>query len=86
MKLMGAVGAMVGPYGALIVGLLAILVGGVYALGAMCYQWGVAATGRKLACATHGVLISGGEQWTQDLNCRFNCAMGWQSQAEPYFF
>src|SRR2546425_3121875 len=35
-KLMAAVGALVGPYGALVSGLLALLVGGLYALGAMC--------------------------------------------------
>ena len=75
-KLMGAVGAMVGPYSALIVSLLTILLGGVYALGAMCYQWGVAATGRKLACATHGVLISGGERWTQELKLPFHLRYG----------
>ena len=47
-KLMAAVGAIVGPYGALLSGLLAIMVGGLYALGAMCYQWGFDTTGRKL--------------------------------------
>ena len=35
-KLMAAVGAIMGPYGALLSGLLAIMVGGLYALGAMC--------------------------------------------------
>lgn len=66
-KLMGAVGALVGPYGALISGCLAILVGGLYALGAMCYQWGVMATGRKLACATQGAFLLGAEGWAQEL-------------------
>lgn len=37
-KLMGAVGAMVGPSGALLSGALAILVGGAYAAGVMAYQ------------------------------------------------
>ena len=46
-KLMGAVGAMVGPFGALVSGLMAFLVGGVYALGAMCYEWGAANTGES---------------------------------------
>src|SRR5713101_8313019 len=38
-KLMAAVGAILGPYGALLSGLLAMMVGGLYALGAMCYHW-----------------------------------------------
>src|SRR4029079_12666372 len=70
-KLMAAVGALVGPYGALISGLLAILVGGVYALGAMCYQWGFAATGRKLVSATHGALLIGENAWAQELSLSF---------------
>jgi prepilin peptidase CpaA len=75
-KLMGAVGAIVGPYDALIAGLLAILVGGVYALGAMCFQWGVVATGRKLVCAARGTLLAGGEQWTQELRLPFRLRYG----------
>jgi len=66
-KLMGAVGAMVGPFGALISGLMAFLVGGVYALGAMCYAWGAASTGRKLVSATQGAILQGGHVWTQEL-------------------
>ena len=76
MKLMGAVGAIVGPYGALVAGLLAILVGGVYALGAMCFQWGVIATGRKLVCATRGAFWRGREQWTQELKLPFRLRYG----------
>jgi prepilin peptidase CpaA len=75
-KLMAAVGAMIGPFGALVSGLLATLVGGVYALGAMCYQWGVAATGRRLAYATQGALLSGGERWTQELRLPFRLRYG----------
>jgi len=75
-KLMGAVGAMVGPYGALISGLLAILVGGVYAIAAMCYQWGVVATGRKLAYATQGALIAGEKGWSQELKLPFRLRYG----------
>ncbi len=75
-KLMGAVGSMVGPYGALVSGLLTILIGGVYALGAMCYQWGVLATGRKLACATQGVFLSGAEGWAQELRLPFRLRYG----------
>ena len=74
-KLMGAVGAMVGPYGAFISGLLAILVGGAYAVTAMCYQWGIAGTGRKMAHALQGVL-SGGEGWTQELKLPFHLRYG----------
>ena len=53
-KLMGAIGAVVGPYGAFMSGMLALIVGGIYALGAMCYQWGVGTTARKLLSAAHG--------------------------------
>ncbi len=58
-KLMAAIGAIVGAYGALVSGILAILVGGVYALGAMCYQWGFINTGRKLIHAVQGVFSDG---------------------------
>ena len=75
-KLMAAVGAIVGPYGALSSGLLAILVGGVYALAAMWYQWGLVATGRKLAFAIHGALLIGGKVWAQDLQLPFRLRYG----------
>ena len=75
-KLMAAVGAIVGPYGALLSGLLAIVVGGLYTLGAMCYQWGFATTGRKLAHAVHGVLLIGGKTWTQELALPFRLRYG----------
>jgi len=74
-KLMGAVGALVGPYGALVSGLLAMLVGGFYALGAMCYQWGLTATGRKLICATIGALLPGREI-IQELRLPFRLRYG----------
>ena len=38
MKLMGAIGAMLGPSAVILVATLSLLVGGVYALGAMGYQ------------------------------------------------
>ena len=60
-KLLAAVGAIVGPYGVLLSGLLTVLVGGVYAVGAMCYQWGFAGAGRKLAGATIGFFLTGGK-------------------------
>jgi prepilin peptidase CpaA len=75
-KLMAAVGAFVGPYGALLSALLAILVGGVYALGAMCYQWGFVATGRRLASAAQGALLTGGKVWAQELQLPFRLRYG----------
>ena len=75
-KLMAAVGAIMGPYGALISGLLAMMVGGLYALGAMCYQWGFAITGRKLASAAQGGLLMGGKAWTQELTLPFRLRYG----------
>ncbi len=75
-KLMAAVGAIMGPYGAFLSGLLAMLVGGLYALGAMCYQWGFVATGRKLADATVGVFLTGGKAWTQELALPFRLRYG----------
>src|SRR5687767_4887677 len=39
-KLMGTVGAIVGPYGAFLSSLLAVIVGGAYALAVMCHHWG----------------------------------------------
>ena len=75
-KLMAAVGALIGPYGALLSGLLAIVVGGVYALSAMCYQWGFVATGRKLASVTQGALLTGGKVWAQELQLPFRLRYG----------
>lgn len=75
-KLMAAIGAIVGPYGALLSGLLAIMVGGAYAVGAMCYQWGIVATGRKLVYATYGALLVGGKAWTLELALPFRLRYG----------
>jgi prepilin peptidase CpaA len=75
-KLMGAVGAMVGPYGALVSGLMAFLIGGVYALGAMCYQWGIADTARKLVSATQGAVLLRGHSWTHELRLPFHLRYG----------
>jgi prepilin peptidase CpaA len=75
-KLMGSVGAMVGPYGALLSGLLAMAVGGAYALGAMCHHWGVYRTGQKLLCATQGALLVGGNSWAQELKLPFPLRYG----------
>lgn len=75
-KLMAAVGALIGPSGALISAVLAILVGGVYALGAMCFQWGLIGAGRKLVSATWGVLLVGRKGWTQELALPFRLRYG----------
>lgn len=75
-KLMAAVGALVGPYGALLSGLLAMAVGGLYALGTMCYQWGFAATGRKLAVAMYRSLLTRGRGWNDELRLPFRLRYG----------
>lgn len=75
-KLMAAIGALIGPYGALLSGLLAIMVGGLYALGAMCYQWGFAGTRQKLADATIGVFVMGRKGWGQELALPFRLRYG----------
>jgi prepilin peptidase CpaA len=75
-KLMAAIGSMVGPYGALSSALLSVLVGGLYALGAMGYQWGLVATGRRLAFATYGVFVSCGATGGGDLQLPFKLRYG----------
>jgi prepilin peptidase CpaA len=75
-KLMAAVGAMVGPYGAFISGLLAVIVGGIYALAAMFYEWGVPTTTRKLASTAVGTLIIGDPHCGQDLKLPYNLRYG----------
>ena len=75
-KLMAAVGALVGPSGAVLSGLLAIIVGGAYALGAMCYQWGVLGTGRRLVSATQGALLTRGSGWARELQLPFRLRYG----------
>jgi Flp pilus assembly protein protease CpaA len=73
---MAAVGAFVGPFGALVCAWLTIVVGGFYALGAMGYQWGVAAAGRKLVDAAYGAILSGGTAWTRELQLPFRLRYG----------
>jgi prepilin peptidase CpaA len=75
-KLMAAVGAFVGPYGALSSGVLALVVGGFYALAAMCYQWGVVGTAQRLALAGYGALVTGGKEWAQDIQLPFRLRYG----------
>lgn len=59
-KLMAAIGSIIGATGVISVALLSVLAGGLYALGAMSYQWGVAATSKKLVAVTDGTLVTGG--------------------------
>ncbi|MCD6052478.1 MAG: peptidase prepilin type [Verrucomicrobia bacterium] len=75
-KLMAAVGALVGPSGALLCGFLAILVGGVYALGAMCYQWGVVGAGRRLVFASREAFLTQGSDWARQLQLPFRLRYG----------
>lgn len=75
-KLMAAVGSIVGPYGAVSAAVLSVIVGGLYALGAMSYQWGIAGTGRKLVSATYSVLINRGSVWSGDLQLPFRLRYG----------
>ena len=75
-KLMAAIGAIVGAYGALVSGVLAIMAGGIYALGAMCYQWGFRETCRKLSFATCGAFRARGEAWRHELRLPFRLRYG----------
>ena len=75
-KLMAAIGAVVGAYGALVSGMLAILVGGVYALGAMCYQWGFSNTVRRLIHAVKGLFLTGAASVSQELALPFQLRYG----------
>jgi prepilin peptidase CpaA len=75
-KLMAAIGAIVGLSGVLSVAALSVLAGGVYALGAMSYQWGIAATSKKLACATYGAFMTGGKTGVGDLQLSFKLRYG----------
>lgn len=75
-KLMAAIGAIVGPAGALSVAILSILAGGLYALGAMTYEWGLTATSKKLAFATYGTFMTGGATGIGDLQLPFKLRYG----------
>ena len=75
-KLMAAIGSIVGPTGALSVAILSVLAGGLYALGAMTYQWGIAATSKKLAFATYGAVVTGGATGVGDLQLPFKLRYG----------
>lgn len=75
-KLMAAIGSMLGPSGALSVAALSVLAGGIYALGAMGYQWGLAVTSRKLTFATYGAFVTGGATGIGDLQLPFRLRYG----------
>lgn len=75
-KLMAAIGSIIGATGSLSVALLSVLAGGLYALSAMTYQWGIAATSRRLAFAAYGALVTGGSTWTGDLQLPFKLRYG----------
>lgn len=75
-KLMAAIGSILGPAGALSVAALSALTGGLYAVGAMSYQWGIAATSRKLAFAVYGAFMTGGSTEAEDLRLPFKLRYG----------
>ena len=75
-KLMAAIGAFVGVYGVLSCAWLAMVVGGVYAIAAMCYQWGLASAGQRLVYAAYGAVLVGGSAWTRELGLPFKLRYG----------
>mgnify|MGYP001353849302 CR=1 FL=1 len=75
-KLMAAIGTIVGPASVLSVAVLSVLVGGLYALGAMTYQWGLAGTSKKLVGVTYGALVTGGTTGVGELRLPFKLRYG----------
>lgn len=75
-KLMGAIGSMLGPVGVLSVAALSVLMGGVYALGAMGYQWGLAITSKKLVFVAYGALRTCGSTDRGELQLPFKLRYG----------
>lgn len=75
-KLMAAVGAIVGPSSALSIAILSVLAGGIYALGAMTYQWGPVGTSKKLAYSAYGAFVTGGLAWSGDIQLPFKLRYG----------
>ena len=75
-KLMAAIGAFVGVYGVLSCAWLAMVIGGVYGIGAMCYQWGLANAGQRLVHAAYGSVLVGGSAWTRELALPFKLRYG----------
>ena len=75
-KLMAAIGAFVGVYGVLSCAWIAMIIGGLYAIGAMGYQWGVAAAGQRLVYAAYGAIMVGGRAWSRELALPFKLRYG----------
>jgi prepilin peptidase CpaA len=75
-KFMAAIGAFLGLYGVLSSAWLAMIIGGVYAVGAMCYQWGMVATGHRLFYTAYGAFVVGGSAWNRELTLPFKLRYG----------
>lgn len=61
-KLMAAVGAIVGPQDALLSALLSATVGGLYALGAMWHHWGLRSAVCRMGCSVRSLVTPGGQR------------------------
>ena len=85
-KLMAAIGAFVGVYGVLSCAWLAMVLGGVYAIAAMCYQWGVAGAGQRLVHAVYGAVLVGGSAWSRELALPFKLRYGLAISAGTLLF
>jgi len=75
-KLLAAVGTLVGPYGALVSGIFAMVIGGAYAVGAMWYRWGSSEMIARLVVAGQRALVERGISWTQELALPFRLRYG----------
>lgn len=75
-KLMAAIGSILGPSGVLSVAALSAVAGGIYALAAMGYQWGFAATSRKLVFVSYGALVTCGVSGVSGLQLPFKLRYG----------
>ena len=75
-KLMASIGAFIGVYGVLSCAWIAMIIGGIYAVGAMGYQWGVAAAGQRLVHAAYGAIMVGGSAWSRELALPFKLRYG----------
>ena len=85
-KLMAAIGAFVGVYGVLCSAWLAMVVGGVYAIGALCYHWGLAGAGQRLVHAVYGAVLIGGSAWSRELALPFKLRYGLAISAGAVLF
>ena len=75
-KLMASIGAFIGVYGVLSCAWIAMIIGGIYAAGAMGYQWGVAVAGQRLVHAAYGAIMVGGSAWSRELALPFKLRYG----------